>query len=106
MQCLSDARTWHAPEIERPWRARLSASHAPHASYQSPEWVDHHARVCEGDRRVVVVTLGEDGVVPVLVETRELDFAVSRLCLLARPLRSAVILGGAPLVSDEAREAA
>jgi CelD/BcsL family acetyltransferase involved in cellulose biosynthesis len=61
--------------------------------------------VCDGDRKVLVATVRGGGVAPILVENRELEFNAGDLCLFTRPLRSAVILGGAPLVPDEAQPA-
>ncbi len=104
---VKDRTLLRAPEVERVWRRLGRQSSAPHAFRHSPEWFEHRLRA-EPEGELLLAMLRDrngdvSGVSPILVEDRQIEFAIGQVMLHTQPLKSAVVLGGVPLLPDDPR---
>ncbi len=100
-----ERRDWYEPELREAWRALADRSDAIHALYGSPAWFDHRDRteVAQAQELCVATVRASGaivGVVPFAIERRELEFSASTYSLFKLPMRSAVLLGGVPMLPD------
>lgn len=93
-----------APWILEGWQRLLQKSKSLFTMYQSPGWWKHLNTTCNDSELFLIVAKnmkgGVIGIVPLQVATHALNFMLGRFLLMRFPLRSAIVLGGQPLLSE------
>ncbi|MGA1863751.1 MAG: GNAT family N-acetyltransferase [bacterium] len=93
-----------APWILQGWQRMLQKSKSLFTMYQSPEWWDHLDAKCNDSELCLIIAKnikGElIGVLPLQVTTHVLNFMLGRFLLMRLSLKSAIVLGGQPLLSE------